>query len=111
MNNLLNEQKIRKVLRTRLSSDLSGVDLLGNLAKGEPIVTDDVPTILFANVGTNGAVNGTLVNVGLSRTSSTADPTTGDIPSGYTSIHKNTTSGNVFLAYNDGGAIKKVQLV
>ncbi len=45
------------------------------------------------------------------QTSTTADPTTTE----YTTdqdwgVHKNTTSGNVFLAYNDGGTIKKVQL-
>lgn len=44
-------------------------------------------------------------------TSSSGDPTTTlyttDKDAG---IHKNTTSGNVYLAYNDGGTIKKVQL-
>lgn len=45
------------------------------------------------------------------RTQTTGDPTTTELPnSGDLSIHKNTTSGNVYLAYNDGGAIKKVQL-
>jgi hypothetical protein len=47
----------------------------------------------------------------LRKTSSAADPTTTDLPTaGDASIHKNTASGNVFLAYNDGGAIKKVAL-
>ena len=43
-------------------------------------------------------------------TSSASDPTNSDIPAGFSSIHKNTASGNVFLAYNDSGTIKKVQL-
>jgi hypothetical protein len=44
-------------------------------------------------------------------TSTTADPTTTEYASdGDWGIHKNTTSGNVFLAYNDGGSIVKVQL-
>ena len=49
--------------------------------------------------------------VALLRTSSAADPSTSDLPNaGQASIHKNTASGHVFLAYSDGGAIKKVQL-
>lgn len=45
------------------------------------------------------------------RTSSSADPTTTEYPSdGDYGIHKNTTSGSVFLAFNDGGTIRKAQL-
>jgi len=41
----------------------------------------------------------------------TADPTTTDLPTSLdVAIFKNTTSGSVFLAYNDGGVIKKVAL-
>lgn len=48
----------------------------------------------------------------LDRTSSTADPTNVDISTtGQASIHKNTISGNIFLAYNNGGTIIKIQLV
>ena len=48
---------------------------------------------------------------GLKRTSTSADPTTTEYPNDKdTGIHKNTTSGNVYLSYNDGGAIVKVQL-
>jgi len=43
-------------------------------------------------------------------TSSTSDPSISDIDSGQSTIHRNTSSGNVFLAYNDSGTIKKVQL-
>lgn len=45
------------------------------------------------------------------RTERAADPTAGvDLVATQWSIHKNTSSGNVYLAYNDGGSIKKVQL-
>lgn len=45
------------------------------------------------------------------RSSSAADPSITEYPSDNDwGIHKNATSGNVFLAYNDGGAIVKVQL-
>lgn len=48
---------------------------------------------------------------GLKRTSTSADPTTTEYPNDKDAgIHKNTTSGNVYLAFNDGGTIKKVQL-
>lgn len=48
---------------------------------------------------------------GLKRTSTSADPTTTEYPNDKDAgIHKNTTTSNVFLSYNDGGTIKKVQL-
>jgi len=51
---------------------------------------------------------GGIINQG---TSSAADPTTTELPSDKDwGVHKNTTSGNVFLAYNDNGSIVKVQL-
>jgi hypothetical protein len=44
-------------------------------------------------------------------TSSAADPTTTELATaGDYGIHKNTTSGTVYLAFNDGGTIKKVAL-
>lgn len=47
----------------------------------------------------------------LGRTSTAADPTTTELTTDKDlAIHKNTNSGAVFLAYNDGGAIKKVAL-
>ena len=56
-------------------------------------------------------ITGVVNQVALLRTSSSADPSISDLPSaGQASIHKNTASGNVFLAYSDGGSIKKVQL-
>lgn len=48
---------------------------------------------------------------GIIRTSTTADPTTTEYPNDKDAgIHKNTSSGDVFLAYNDGSTIVKVQL-
>lgn len=63
-------------------------------------------------IGTANAGTGTrrpLLFAGNSE--STADPTTTEYPTDKDwGIHKNTTSSNVFLAFNDGGTIKKVQL-
>jgi hypothetical protein len=38
-------------------------------------------------------------------------PSTSDIPAGYAQVGKDTSTSNVWLAVNDGGTIKKVQLV
>jgi len=40
-----------------------------------------------------------------------ADPAVADLAAGFFSVFKNTTSGSVFIAVNDGGVIKKVALV
>lgn len=42
---------------------------------------------------------------------SAADPTTADIPGGHVGIHRNTSSGFYYLAYNIGASIKRVTLV
>lgn len=42
--------------------------------------------------------------------SGAADPAAGNINDGYATVWKNTTSGNIFLAVNDGGTIKKIAL-
>jgi hypothetical protein len=39
-----------------------------------------------------------------------SDPAAGNINDGYGTLWKNTASGNVFWAVNDGGTVKKVQL-
>ena len=68
--------------------------------------TGDNPT--FANLTASGTVTAARMS---QTTSAAADPTTTEYPtSGQWGIHKNTSSGDVFLAYNDGGTIKKVQL-
>lgn len=55
-------------------------------------------------------LSGGLDNVGF--TSSNNDPSLTQLPNDKQyGIHKNTISGEVFLAFNDGGTIKKVQLV
>lgn len=63
-------------------------------------------------IGGNLTASGTVSAARMSQTTSTAaDPTTTEYPtSGQWGVHKNTSTGNVFLAYNDGGTIKKVQL-
>lgn len=58
----------------------------------------------------NGATWDSIVQP-LLRTTSAADPALTNVPTaGNAAIHKNTTTGNVFLAYNDGGTVRKVQL-
>lgn len=47
---------------------------------------------------------------GLPALSRAADPAAVDLGVGNWSVFKNTVSGNVYLAYNDAGTIKKVQL-
>ena len=45
------------------------------------------------------------------QTATGADPTITEYPADKDfGVHKNTSSGDVFLAYNDSGTIKKVQL-
>lgn len=77
-------------------------------AAGEYVVA---AAVINAGAGTSGslfvrpsfAINQT--------TSAAADPSTAEYTtSGQWGVHKNTSSGDVFLAYNDGGIIKKVQL-
>lgn len=73
-------------------------------AEGEPLYTTDSKQFYIHN-GTG------YVHQGIIRTSSTTDPTTTEYPNDKDAgIHKNTTSGNVYLSYNDGGVIKKVAL-
>lgn len=56
-----------------------------------------------------GGVTAPLLDGRLS--TSSADPSTTEFPtSGQWGVHKNTSSGDVFVAVNDGGAIKKVAL-
>ena len=73
--------------------------------EGEPYYATDSRQLYIHN-GTS------YLHQGLVRTSTSADPTTTEYPNDKDAgIHKNTTSGNVYLAYNDGGTIKKVQLI
>lgn len=61
--------------------------------------------------GINDVKSRLLVPVDLPRTSSNADPTNSDIPISGWAVHRNMTSGDVFLAYNNVGTILKVQLL
>ena len=100
-----NPKKIR--LRTITSSQIiSLATFLNNTSEvGEPLYATDSKQ-LYIHDGTS------YEQIGLVRTSTTADPTTTEYPNDKDAgIHKNTTSGDVFLAYNDGGStIVKVQL-
>ncbi len=74
------------------------------LQQGEPAYTTDSKQ-LYIGDGTNKN------RIGLPNTSSTANPTTADLPlSGDASIHTNTTSGNVYLSYNHLGNIVITQI-
>lgn len=88
-----------------------GVWFLANAAT-VPSTNPSAGAILYAQSGVVRSRSSTgLTGQMLYRSSSAADPTTTELPaSGDTGIHKNTASGAVFLAYNDGGAIKKVAL-
>jgi hypothetical protein len=81
-------------------------------ANQSPLLFFASPTVGVGAVGFRGITHGDIATLDLQRTSTAADPILADLPNaGNASIHKNTTSGNVFLAYNDGGTIKKVQLL
>ena len=64
-----------------------------------------VKSLVFGNNGVQTPI------IRLLKTDQAADPVAADLEDGYWSVFKNTTSGNVWLAVNDGGTIKKVQLV
>jgi hypothetical protein len=83
----------------------------GNLSSaGGPITSTGTITIsLTANPSFTSLTVGTTKFVGYS--SSTADPSTTELPADKNwGFHENTTSGNFYLAINDGGVIKKALL-
>jgi hypothetical protein len=91
--------------RSGISGSLGGFIVGGNSLIG----TEDIS--LQGDVLTNGSL--TLKNSlkHLGYTSSTAAPTVTQLPSDKDySIHKDTSAGTVYLAYNDGGTIKTVTL-
>lgn len=73
---------------------------------------------IFAGPTTGAAASPTFralvkedINIPFKLTTSTnADPTTTEYANQEWGLHKNTTSGDVTLAYNDGGIIKKILL-
>lgn len=83
----------------------------GNATTGDITIVDGANGDIQVNPNGSGAlVMGSLRIKGY--TSSTGDPTTTEYPADKDcGIHKNTTSGNVYLAFNDGGStIKTVVL-
>ena len=101
----VHSQDFRLVVKQGLAANV-GATATKNLGKqGELAYTTDSEQLHVHN-GTE------FKQAGLSRTSTSADPTTTEYPNdGDAGIHKNTSSGDVFLAYNDGGStIVKVQL-
>lgn len=77
-----------------------------------PLLFFASPTSGIGAVGFRAITHADISSLDLQRTSSINDPTLIDLPNnGNASIHKNTTSGNVFLAYNNGGSIVKIQLI
>lgn len=92
-----------------------------SLAVSEP--NGGTPTTADVKLGAWATVSGLVFCGGLyisgslsvtpqvQQTSSSGDPNFFTIPNnGDMTVHKNTTSGNVFFAYNDGGSVVKVQL-
>jgi hypothetical protein len=95
------------VFRLSAAGNLAIID--GNTSAFPLLITAGAPSGSLS-IGGSGFVSfGALRLVG--RTATAADPTTTELPTDKdVGIHKNTSSGSVFLAYNDGGAIKKVEL-
>ena len=93
------------------SGNLNGGDL--RLAGGPPFNAGVRGVVALGYDGTNVSrvtVRNTILGLN-GYTSSAADPTTTQLATaGDYGIHKNTTSGTVYLAFNDGGTIKKVAL-
>lgn len=94
---------------------LSGTLVIANGGTGSTTAAGARTNLGAAASGNNTDItrllglNGGLRFIGF--TSSAADPAVTDLTTnGDLAIHKNTTSGNVFLAYRDAGVIKKVQL-
>jgi hypothetical protein len=79
-------------------------NISGNLAEG---VTDGTTTV---HAGTTGSINISSLLNKLQVTTISADPTTSDIPSGYTAVYRNSTSGLTYLWANISGTLIKVQL-
>jgi hypothetical protein len=103
MSNKLNSQDYQIKFKQGLEANINATATKNLAVVGEPHYTTDTQTLYLFN-GTENK------QAGMRFTSTDADPTTTEIPDGGFGIHKNTTSGDVFLATNDGGVIKKVAL-
>jgi len=103
MSRRLNDTSHKIQLLRGESSDLSQAEHDYGV-EGEPLYATDSKQV-YVHDGAE------YKQISVVRTSTAADPSTTELPNdGDASIHKNTSSGDVFLAYNDGGAIVKVQL-
>ncbi|HXS58991.1 MAG TPA: hypothetical protein VN726_22865 [Hanamia sp.] len=74
-------------------------------------INDDLPHEIATSV--NGSLADSTGNIQLSQlkvTTKSSDPTTTDIPDGYSAVYKNSTSGNVYLWVNISGTLLKTQL-
>lgn len=73
--------------------------------EGEPYYATDSRQLYIHN-GTS------YLHQGIIRTSSASTPTTTEYPNDKDAgLHKNTSTSKVYLAFNDGGTIKKVELI
>jgi hypothetical protein len=124
---LIGEAEDANPLETLGEGTVTSVAATGNIVfsvGGTPITTSGTFTFIlntqtantiFAGPTSGAAATPTfrlLTPNDLPRTSSAADPSTTEFPnSGDWGVHKNTVSGFVYLAYNNAGAILKVQLV
>jgi hypothetical protein len=97
-------QKAKLQIKNGLAANINAADTLWDAQVGEPAYTTD-SKVLYIFDGVNN------IQAGMRYTETTADPTTTEIPNDKEfGLHKNTTSGNVYLAFNNGGTILKVQL-
>lgn len=100
----LHNQDYQIKLKQGTQANINATATKNQAIEGEPHYTTD-SKVLYTFDGTVNKQSG------MRFTSTAADPTTTEIPNDSEfGLHKNTSSGAVFLAYNDGGSIKKVQL-
>jgi hypothetical protein len=100
----LHNQQINIQLKQGLQADINTTVTKNYAVTGEPHYTTDTGVLYLFN-GTENTQSG------MRYTESEDVPTDVEIPnSGEFGIHKNTDDGKVYLAFNDGGTIKKVEL-
>jgi len=92
-------------------ADTSASGETGSIAIGSGIISSGTDGLNIGNVIQGTMTSSSEVIRFRGASSAAADPTTTELPTARDwGIHKNTSSGSVFLAYNDGGSIVKVQL-
>lgn len=111
----LNRKNMRfKFLRGLSTNHDTNVDNLGE--EGEPMYYTDTKELLihdgtsYEKLSHPSGVNISDLNI-IGYTSSATTPSTTEFPTDKDfGIHKDTVTGNVYVAYNDGGVIKSVTL-